>query len=203
MTKRTAITIAVATATILLTTAAYSIADLNRRPDRGVAGALARADRSYARGDLGEALQWLDRARHLVAEELAGGPRPGGLERSNASDLLRYLDYYRAVAAGRDPELDGAYRFLTEQLTLIRLLECGPDRPTRIGDLAVSTWGGGRVFRIGDVDISHWGDGRIHRIGSYDIGYWGDGRPYRIGGIDYSYRAGAFEPWRVAGVEMR
>ncbi len=210
MTKRHAITAAAAAAILILTTAALGAAgprddrgqDRDRDRDRTVGNALDRVDALYDRGELAGALEWLDRARDLIVDEMAAGPRSGGRARSNAGALLHVLSWYE-FARGRDPQLDLAARFLGEHLEMIRLLECGPDRPTHLGDLDVGTWADGKVHRIGRVDISHWADGRIHRIGEYDISYWADGRVFRLGGIDLDYRAGEDVPWRVAGVTIR
>lgn len=150
MTRRTLIP-AVAAVLVILGAAAPQAQHPHR--DRGPAHALARAADLYARGDLGAALQLADRARAAIADELGGGPRRGGLARSNADALLGYLDWYWACAGGRDPQLDLEARFLSEHLEMIRLLECGPDRPTRLGDLDVGTWADGKVHRIGRVDV--------------------------------------------------
>lgn len=205
MTKRTSLRSAAVAAILVLFTSTLGLAG-PRHGERGgpaFGRALSRADDLYAAGDLTGAMQWLDRARAVLADELADGPRPDGLARSNAEDLLRVLSWYNAYARGRDPDLDRSAAFLAEHLELIVMLECGPDRPSRLGDLSVSTWADGKVHRLGDVDVSHWADGRIHRLGDVDISYWADGRVFRIGGIDLDYRAGEKRPWRIAGVECR
>jgi len=199
MTRRRALSVLVA---ILLLVALTVPTQALRRSRGPVDRALAEAADLYDDGHLVRSLRWLERARELIVQEMELTGHTADDLPSNAAELLHYLDIYGAYAYGADPELDAAYEFLVDQLSLVLSIETSDIDPDAFSDLQVGTWADGRVHRVGDVDLSHWADGRIHRVGDHDIGYWADGRPHHIGGIEYSYPAGSPWPQRVADVEL-
>lgn len=166
--------------------------------DMTVAELLDLATASYEEGALEQALCLLETAQAMIAAEIEV-PTP---VRSNAIDLLMYLDAYRAYALGSDLEDDAAWDFLTRILVMVADIESFPDPPDEWQGNRVSTWTDGKVHQIDNVNISHWADGSIHQVGSYSIGYWADRRPHTIGGIDYSYMGSEHRLDRVGSVTI-
>ena len=190
---------------ILGLVAAWAWADPSPCPEGDVTvdELLEMATASYQEGHLEKTLQQLEMAQAMIAIELGEPPLPEPPPvRSNAIELLAYLDLYRAFALGSDPEHDAAWSFLTDMLAMVADIESFPDPPGQWRGLSVSTWAGGQVHRIGDVSINHWADKTIMSVGEYRIEYWAGSQVHRIGGIEYDYSAGEKWPDEVGGVDI-
>ncbi|MCP4574086.1 MAG: hypothetical protein GY838_17130 [bacterium] len=198
MTRRRALPVLIAA--ILLTITVPTTAGF--MSDNPVERALDQAAELYDDGHLVRSMRWLERARELMAQEMALTGHGADDLPSNAAELLHYLDIYGAYAYGANAEHDAAYEFLVDQLSLVLAIETDDVDPDFFSDLRVSTWASGQVHRVGDVNFSHWASGRIHRVGDLNISYRADGRPDDIGGIDYSYHMDSPWPQRVGDVDL-
>jgi hypothetical protein len=189
---------------ILALVAVGAVADPNRRhgDQPTVPELLERAAVSYEDGRLGKALRQLERAQALIVREMDDPDVAVVPARSNAPEILMYLDFYRIHALGSDLDDDAAWSYLTDVLTMVAEVESFPDPPDRWRGKPVWTWVDGKVHQLESVSIGHWADGRIHQVGRYSIMYWADGRPHHIGGIDYRYHAGDQWPHCVGTVNV-
>ena len=173
------------------------------RGDMTVAEMLELATASYEEGSLEQAMCQLETAQAMIAAELdePALPEPPPV-RSNAVQLVAFLDLYRMFVLGDEPELDEVWSDLMDVLIVVADLESFPEPPDRFRDMRVHTWHGGQIRRLGDIRIGHWASGQINRVGDHSISYWADGMPIQIGGIRFRYHAGETRPYQVAGVRI-